>query len=271
MDLPKTPASPPLAKITDRFLAFLLDTLPFLAGYYGSLYYRIALRHDPTLLTGGWKRILLFWAVPYLLYQAAGSALGATLGKRLLGLRVVRPDGARPGLLRGAVRALGYLLSMPLFNLGFVWALFQRESRAWHDLLAATVVVEAEAKTQGQTARNALLSFAAFACVLLLNAWFFAFAPTPQDREALRKAREGLHVLAAVEETVKAERGAYTAQLADIAKASGDVRQFKEAMAEIFDPDGFVLVADKDSYEIRARALDRRRSQVALAGPAKGR
>jgi hypothetical protein len=160
---------------------------------------------------------------------------------------------------------------MPLFNLGFIWALFQRESRAWHDLLAATIVVEAKAKTQGQTARNALLAFAAFACVMLLNVWFFAFSPTPADRDAIRKAREGLSVLAAVEEAVQAEKGAYTAQLAELAKASGDVRQFKEAMGEIFDPDGFVLAADKDSYEIRARALDRRRSQVSLAGPAKGK
>ncbi|MEI8190054.1 MAG: RDD family protein, partial [candidate division NC10 bacterium] len=189
--------------------------------------------------------------------------------KRVMGLRVVRPDGSPPGLLRSMVRALGTLAGMPLFNLGFIWALFQRESRTWHDLLAATLVVEAETKTQGQTARNSLLAFAALACVMLLNVWFFAFSPTPVDREAVRKAREGLEVIAAVEEAVKAEKGAYTGQLAEIARASGDVRQFKEAMGEIFDPDGFVLAADKDSYEIRARALDRRRSEVSLSGPAR--
>ncbi|MBI5243905.1 MAG: RDD family protein [Elusimicrobia bacterium] len=264
------PSAPPLAKITDRFLAFLLDLLPFLAGYYGTLYCRIVLKHDPTLVTGGWKRIFLGWAAAYLLYQMLGNFFGATLGKRLLGLRVVRPDASRPGFARSVVRALGYAASMPVFNLGFIWALFQAESRAWHDLLARTIVIEVQAKTQGQAGRNALFAFASLAGFLALNWWFFIFSPTPADREAIRKAREGLKVLAAVEEAVKAERGAYADQLADLAKASGDVRQFKEAMEGIFDPDGFRLAADKDSFEIRARALDRRRSEVSLAGPLKG-
>ncbi|HAH07182.1 MAG TPA: hypothetical protein DCM05_11790 [Elusimicrobia bacterium] len=260
MEQAQAPSSPPLAKITDRFLAFLADLLPFLAGYYGTLYYLIFIRHDPS----GWKRVLCAWAAAYVLYQVLGNCAGATVGKRLLGLRVVRPDGSKLGLGRSVVRALGYLAGMPLFNLGFVWALFHPESRAWHDLLAATIVVEAEPKSQGQTARNAMLAFSAVAVIVVLNFRFFVFAPTPADREALRKANEGLQVLAQIEEAYKAEHGTYTHQLAELARASGDVRQFKEAMGAIFDPDGFLLSAGKDSYEIKARALDRRRSEVSI-------
>ena len=52
-----------------------------------------------------------------------------------------------------------------------------------------------------------------------------------------------------------------------LAEASGDVAEFKEAMGSIFDPDGFVLLANKNAYRIRARALDRRRTEVMVAGP----
>ncbi|HEY6100349.1 MAG TPA: RDD family protein [Anaeromyxobacter sp.] len=77
-------------------------------------------------------------------YATLAHALaGATLGKRLLGLRVVGPDGARPSLARSAARSALVVLSVGLFGLGVVLALFTRSGRALHDLLARTWVVEA--------------------------------------------------------------------------------------------------------------------------------
>ena len=52
-----------------------------------------------------------------------------------------------------------------------------------------------------------------------------------------------------------------------LAYPSGDIAQFREAMEGIFDPDGFVFRADKERYELRGRAKDRRRSIVRLTGP----
>jgi uncharacterized RDD family membrane protein YckC len=68
---------------------------------------------------------------------------GATVGKWACGLRVVGPDGARPGLLRSAVRTALAGLSVGLLGLGLVLALFTRSGRALHDLLARTWVVRA--------------------------------------------------------------------------------------------------------------------------------
>jgi uncharacterized RDD family membrane protein YckC len=77
------------------------------------------------------------------LFRWPWNAIGWSPGKRLLGLRVVNAQGDAPGLLRGFVRSLFALASdLPLF-IGYVWALFDGERRAWHDHLARTWVVRA--------------------------------------------------------------------------------------------------------------------------------
>jgi uncharacterized RDD family membrane protein YckC len=77
-------------------------------------------------------------------YATLAHALaGATLGKWMLGLRVVGPDGRRPSLARSAARAALGAISAALLGLGFLLALFTRSGRALHDLLARTWVVEA--------------------------------------------------------------------------------------------------------------------------------
>jgi len=77
-------------------------------------------------------------------YGTLAHALGgATLGKLLLGIRVVGPDGARPSLTRSAVRSAASVVSAGLLGLGFLLALFTRTGRSLHDLVARTWVVEA--------------------------------------------------------------------------------------------------------------------------------
>ncbi|TBR20557.1 hypothetical protein EPO15_12795, partial [bacterium] len=88
----------PAAKLTDRFLAFLVDFVPFYAGFVGSLYVLVVrlAKLPPTPQTLGRQAAL--WTALWLLYQALGNASGATLGKRLFGLRVEGLDGGRLGL-----------------------------------------------------------------------------------------------------------------------------------------------------------------------------
>jgi uncharacterized RDD family membrane protein YckC len=77
-------------------------------------------------------------------YVTVAHALaGATLGKRLLRLRVVGPDGGRPSPARSAARSALAIASAALLGLGFALALFTRSGRGLHDLLARTWVVKA--------------------------------------------------------------------------------------------------------------------------------
>jgi uncharacterized RDD family membrane protein YckC len=65
------------------------------------------------------------------------SRHGRSVGKALVGLRVVRNDGSRMGRLRATIRAL----VCTLFPLSLFWALFSSRNAAVHDLLLQTTVV----------------------------------------------------------------------------------------------------------------------------------
>jgi len=69
------------------------------------------------------------------------SYRGSTVGGIVFNLKVVRIDGT--GLTRpvALVRALGSVLSMMVFFLGFFCILWDDERQAWHDRIAGTVVV----------------------------------------------------------------------------------------------------------------------------------
>jgi uncharacterized RDD family membrane protein YckC len=85
--------------------------------------------------------ILAAWLLLYFGYSWAAS--GRTFGMAVLGVRVVRADGAIAEPWRGALRALVFPLSFLFLGLGFVCILWQREHRALHDLIAGTAVIYA--------------------------------------------------------------------------------------------------------------------------------
>ncbi|MBI2935484.1 MAG: RDD family protein [Chloroflexi bacterium] len=68
---------------------------------------------------------------------------GATLGKRMLGLKVVRTDGSPVSYLRSLLRFLCYNLSLLPVGLGFVWIAWDEQKRGWHDYICDTKVIRA--------------------------------------------------------------------------------------------------------------------------------
>jgi uncharacterized RDD family membrane protein YckC len=79
------------------------------------------------------------WLFIYFAYSWAAS--GKTFGMAVLGVRVVRADGADAGARRAALRTLALPLSFLLFGLGFLGILLGRERRALHDVIAGTAVI----------------------------------------------------------------------------------------------------------------------------------
>jgi uncharacterized RDD family membrane protein YckC len=84
--------------------------------------------------------------VTLLYFPLSWTLTGQSLGKVMLGVRVVRNDKNHPtvtemSLPRSCLRAAGYWLSALPFGLGFLWAAFDDEGRTWHDRLAGTRVV----------------------------------------------------------------------------------------------------------------------------------
>jgi uncharacterized RDD family membrane protein YckC len=63
---------------------------------------------------------------------------GMTLGMRAWRIRIESDTGGLPNWRSCAVRFLASLLSAAAAGLGFVWSLFDRERRTWHDRLSRT-------------------------------------------------------------------------------------------------------------------------------------
>lgn len=69
------------------------------------------------------------------------TAMGATPGKWVCGLRIVRAADAGPiGAIEALTRLIGYGVSF-LLPLGFLWIAIDRRRRGWHDLIAGTLVI----------------------------------------------------------------------------------------------------------------------------------
>lgn len=254
------------ARFSDRLVAYLIDTVPFgLGAVVTAFVWGGPLRRPlgPDQLAS----ITAAWIVAAVFYQFAANLSGGGVGKRLMGLRVLTKDGAPLGPLRALARALGWVLSSPLCNFGFLVALLRADNRTLHDLLSGTVVVEAYPKGRGEGA--ALFVAAALAAFALMgvNVFLTYLRPTPDDLLAVGRAREGLDVLARIQHAHKAAHGSYTADLGELAEASGDAAQFDAALTELFDRTSLRIEAGNIGYRLAARAKDRRRTLVTLKGP----
>lgn len=74
-------------------------------------------------------------------YTFFWTLVGFTPGKAILGLKIVRRNGAKLSFGRSLLRFFSYWISaIPLF-LGYFWVLWDRNHQAWHDKIAGTQVV----------------------------------------------------------------------------------------------------------------------------------
>jgi uncharacterized RDD family membrane protein YckC len=66
---------------------------------------------------------------------------GQSIGKLLIGVRIVPLDGSRISLWRAIVRYLAFLLSAFVFFIGLLWVLVSNSRQGWHDKIANTCVI----------------------------------------------------------------------------------------------------------------------------------
>lgn len=86
---------------------------------------------------------LVYLLISFLYFWVANS-LGRSVGKLVLGLRIVtKYEGTAPGWGRGFVRTIGYVVSTLPVALGFLWAAWDKDRQAWHDKMADTIVIKA--------------------------------------------------------------------------------------------------------------------------------
>ena len=136
------------ARLGDRFIAIILDTV-FLGALVLVIAALISLRwsavqdlglSQPMLIALGASSAIL---MVFLYHWLLEGAFGATMGKAIVGVRVLNQRGGMPGLRSSAVRNVVRLLdAIPFYLLGFFVAVFSPARRRIGDYAAQTVVLE---------------------------------------------------------------------------------------------------------------------------------
>ena len=97
-------------------------------------------------VTGDLTAIFVLDTVIFLVYMIGLKVYkGATLGYRILGMRIVAINGAEVTVKQVVVRILSSIFSSLAFGLGFIWIAIDTNKQAWHDKAAGTYVIRSGA------------------------------------------------------------------------------------------------------------------------------
>ncbi len=251
------------AGFNERFLAYAVDVAPFFFGAYFS--FSLLLKNGAVDYSAStelkWK---LLWTAAFVLYETIFSSGGrATLGKYLLGIRVVHADGENYLSVPGAlVRVLGYALSSVFLSLGFLMALFTRNNRALHDYISQSRVISV--KQRGEMGDGLVLALSWAIMAILIGSWGKqAFVkPNPEETAQIMAARTTVNKLATLEEIHKAKYNAYTDDIKRLAFLTRNLEAVRRELAKNLAPDTLAIASDGRVYIITAKARDRRQTTV---------
>ncbi len=127
-----------------RFIDWLNSLLPGISNVFAAL-------TSPTF------GVIFFILFQYVYFVFLFSTTGQTVGKAIMGLRVVTTDGKRMGVRRSFIRTLCYTVSLAPLGLGFLWVLGEDRRRAWQDKIAHTYVLYVwDARYEENFLRNAV-------------------------------------------------------------------------------------------------------------------
>lgn len=86
--------------------------------------------------------VIIFVAAALYYVLLTSSKYQGTVGKMIVGVKVVDHEGKRIGVARALGRFLSYYLSGMFFSIGYIIAGFTPKKQALHDYIASTYVVK---------------------------------------------------------------------------------------------------------------------------------
>ena len=140
-----------MASIGKRFGALMIDSvlvnvvaIPVMFGGVGAMVAssdgRQTSEDTAALIMFGLMGIIGIWVLFYMTWFV--GRFGATPGKMLLGIKIVRSDGSPVSYLRAFARFWAHQLSGSIMYIGYIMALFDEQKRGLHDHICDTRVIE---------------------------------------------------------------------------------------------------------------------------------
>lgn len=120
--------------------AYIVDFVILYVGFYIIL--ALIGELDAYLAVEEWTSHDAWYIFGVLLYDTIlVGTFGATVGKAIVGIKIVQENGHSVGYGRALGRHLATYLSGLLLGIGFLMVAFRDDKRGLHDLIAGTVVV----------------------------------------------------------------------------------------------------------------------------------
>ncbi|PIS46658.1 MAG: hypothetical protein COT17_07445 [Elusimicrobia bacterium CG08_land_8_20_14_0_20_51_18] len=250
------------AGFNERFLAYLIDTLPFVfLAYYTfvmMLKYNVLQYSSSAELK--WKAV---WIIVFITYETVFSSGGrATLGKYLLGIRVRDKNGEELSLVKSFLRVVGYFLSSLTINFGYLMALFTPQKKALHDYLAGSRVIRVRGK--GDFAEGFILVASWSLLAFFVGSWiqrtWLTF--TPVEQKQIFTARRTLSKIAKLEEIHSRKYGFYTNDIRKLAELTKNIPAVRAELAKNLAPDSLEIATNGRDYVVSGKARNWRKTRI---------
>lgn len=258
---------PEPAGFNERFVAYVIDAFPFVAGAHLTMHAAVNAGYVSRSTGGEWKWKLL-WTGVYIIYETIFSSGGrATLGKFLLNLRVRAADGGNLSFGRALARAFSYFLSSLTLDLGYLMALFTPQKRALHDYVAGSRVVSL--RERGDLANGLVLAVSWGLMAIFMGSWLnqTVLKVTPSEKRQIFAAHRTITKIAKLEEIYYKQEGHYTNDLKRLADLTGNVNAVRAELYKTLTPDSLAIASNGTRFMITAKARNWRKTEVQVASP----
>lgn len=250
------------AGFNERFVAYVVDALPFVLAAYATLKMAVKAGLFPYTTVNEWLWKFL-WIGLYIVYETLLSSGGrATLGKYLLNIRVKAKDGGDLSVPKAFVRSLAYFLSSATFNLGYLMALVTENKRALHDFAAGSRVVSI--RDRSDWGNGLVLAFSWGMMIILCGTWLnnTVLKMTPSEKKQIIAAHRTISKLAKLEEIYLQREGHYTNDLRKLADLTGNVNAVRAELFNNLRPESLVIASNGRRFLITAKARNWRKTEV---------
>lgn len=254
-----------IAGFNERFLAYLIDTLPFVFLNYYSLTFLIKTNYliYSDSLASKWK---WGWIALFIIYEVIFTSGGrVTLGKKLLGIRVVSKNGENLSIIKAFIRVIGYFISSFTLNLGYIAALTNKNRISLHDLLASSRVIRTREKSPFVEGAILVLSWGLMAFFVAGWANRTVLQVTPSEKKQINEARRTLAKLAKLQEIHYRKYGFYTNDIKKLAELTGDIKAVRYELSKTLAEGSLEMASDGKTYVITAKAKNWRKTRVEIS------
>ena len=263
--LPDQPHGPAPAGFNERLLAYIIDALPFVLGFY--ITFSVMLKNGSIRYSFAAENMCkLAWIAVYLVYETLLSSGGrATLGKYLMGIRVKAVDGSNLSIAKAFIRSVSYFVSAAPLSLGYIMALFTPDKRALHDYLGGSRVISIKEKRSDWAAGLVFAfswTFMAMLAVLWINQNFLRMGP--EETRLVAAAQTTISKIATLEEIYKMKYGGYTEDMKRLAELTGNPAAVRNEIIKTIEPNTLVITTDGRMYLISAKARNWRKTEVKI-------